>query len=317
MQWYVAEFSSGVSVQRGTFNSVDTTGDVTISAVDLSKSFVLISGSVQSADATYGDDDYFRARLTSSTNLEIVHNTTVSKTADWQVVEFTGATVQRGTGSMTTTQTSVNVPVTTVDPAKAIVLLSWKSSINGTGASFLRGRITSPTQITIDRAAATSATIDYAWEVIEFGDGTSVQSGNLAFTNAETSLTATLTAVDTTRAVALLSTAGGRWGGSHAFTSNDEIGPGMFTTALTDSTTLTVQRENTGSVAADAAWFVVEFNNTAPTPTDTPTNTPTDTPTPTPTETPTDTPTETPTDTPTNTPTDTPTHTTTDTPTNT
>jgi hypothetical protein len=82
VQWYVAEFSSGVSVQRGTFSSVDTTGDVTISAVDLSKSFVLISGSVDTADITYDSNDYFRARLTSSTNLEIVHNTISSKTAD-------------------------------------------------------------------------------------------------------------------------------------------------------------------------------------------------------------------------------------------
>jgi len=253
VQWYVAEFSSGVSVQRGTFSSVDTTGDVTIGAVDLSKSFVLISGSVAAADATYADDDYFRAQLTSATNLRIVHNTAASKTADWQVVEFTGATVQRSTGSITGTQTSAAVPISSVDLSKTIVLISWKTSISGTGANFLRARLTSPTEITIDRAAGTSATIEYAWEVIQFADGTTVESGNASQGTGTTSTTATLTSVNLSRSVALLASAGGRWGGSHAFTTDDQIGPGMFTTTLTNSTTLTVQREITGSVAADAA----------------------------------------------------------------
>ncbi len=95
IEWYVAEFCSGVSVQRGTFSSVDTTGNVTISAVDTTRSFVLISGSVAASDTTYNNDDFVRARLTSGTNLEIVHNTGSAKTADWQVVEYVDASLQR------------------------------------------------------------------------------------------------------------------------------------------------------------------------------------------------------------------------------
>ena len=260
IQWYVAEFSSGVSVQRGTLSPVNSTSSVTISPVNLSNSFVMISGSVLGTHSTYGSDDFFQAQLTSTTNLQITHNTTSAQTADWQVVEFTGASVQRGTGVLSGTSLSTTVPITAVDLSRSIVLLSWRTDINLTGPNFLRARFTATNEITVHRGLGTSANIDFAYEVIEFSDGTVVQGGNRQFTSADTSLTAGLLTVDTSRTVALLSTAGGRWGGSHAFASNDDTGPGLFTTTITGSSTLSIVRESTGSVAADASWFVIEFN---------------------------------------------------------
>ena len=245
VQWYLAEFSSGVSVQRGTFSSVDATGDIAIAPVDLSSSFVLVSGSVLTGEDEYGSESFFRARLTSPANLEITHTAKASKTADWQVVDFAGATVQRGTGSITGAQTSATVPINSVDLSRSIVLLSWRTSIPGTGANFLRGRLTSPAAITIDRADGVSGVIEYAWEVVEFSNGTTVQSGDLGFGPADLSLAASLNAVDTGRAVPILSTAGGGWGGSHAYSDDDDIGPGMFTTWIT-GTALTASRQ-TGS----------------------------------------------------------------------
>ena len=60
IEWYVAEFASGVSVQRGTFTSVlDSAAGVTITAVDPATSFVMISGSAPSTDTTY--DGFYRA----------------------------------------------------------------------------------------------------------------------------------------------------------------------------------------------------------------------------------------------------------------
>jgi hypothetical protein len=115
--------------------------------------------------------------------------------------------------------------------------------------------VTGPTEITIDRAA-TGTIIDYSWEVVSFTDGTTVQSGNLAFGTGQTSLTAGLS-VDPARAVAFLSAY--QRGGSHAYTTDDEVGPGWFTATITDGNTLTVQRQITQSVAADTAWFALQF----------------------------------------------------------
>ena len=93
-----------------------------------------------------------------------------------------------------------------MDLTKSFVLLSWKAGGNGTGVNFLKGRLTLSTELTIDRAVTGNA-IDYAWEVIELTDASTVQSGDLAFGASDTTLSATLTAVDLARAVPFLSTA--------------------------------------------------------------------------------------------------------------
>lgn len=87
--------SGGVkAVQRGTLSSLSTgaggfvTTNVTITAVNLNKAFTLVSfmPGINTANAID-----VRARLTSSTNLEITvqGGTNVSSNAvEWQVVEF-------------------------------------------------------------------------------------------------------------------------------------------------------------------------------------------------------------------------------------
>ncbi len=261
VEWYVVEFQSGVTVQRGTLTGINSSSTVGISAVNLNNSFAMVSGSVGGNNNTYGRDDYFRTRLLNSTTLEIAHDqNSTSQTADWQVIEYTDSTVQRGIGSLSDTTLSVNIPITAVNLAKSMVVVSWRTNANGTGNNFIKARLTSPTQITIDRAVSGSV-IGYAWQVVEFTDGSSVEAGELSYSTSQSSQTATLPSINTSRAVALLSSAAGRWGGTHSFISTDETGPGMFTTDITNSTTLTVTRSNTGSVPAAVNWFVVQFGN--------------------------------------------------------
>ncbi len=264
IQWYVVEFKGGVFVQRGTLNTTNTSTVTLSTPVVLTKSFVLHSCSVLTANVTYDTNDYFRARLINSTTLEIVHNSAAAgdlMPCDWQVVEYSGASVQRGIGSFLSTDLSSGaIAITPVDPAKSFVQVTWRATsapaTPQTGPDFLRAQLTGGgTSVTIDRAVS-GITIDYAWEVVSFTDGTTVQSGNLSFTSAQTSLTAAIN-VDTTRSVAFLSAY--QRGGSQGYTANDDVGPGWFTTTITNATTLTVQRQVTGSVAANAAWFVVQF----------------------------------------------------------
>src|SRR2546425_7393427 len=68
LKWYVAEFVSGVTVQRGTANMTAALLDIPITSVNLARSFPIVSYRV--AGAAYGDNDYLRAKLTSPTNLQ-------------------------------------------------------------------------------------------------------------------------------------------------------------------------------------------------------------------------------------------------------
>ena len=260
IQWYVAELVSGTSVQRAQGVDLSVTPNYTITSVDLTKSFVLTSCESGLAAGSFGNDDYFRSRLTTATNLEITStNNNGGELCDYQVVEYPNASVERGTGTLgPAATTSGSITISSVDLAKSFVLVTWQTYNSGTGGNFLRARLTSPTTIEIDRETVGGGnTVDYAWEVVEFTDATTVQSANASFSTLETSKTATLTSIDTSLAVAFLGA--DQRVASHAYTADDEVGPGFTTTAITDATTLTLERQMTGSVGAEAAWFVVEF----------------------------------------------------------
>ncbi len=112
VQYYVAEFTAGVSVQRGsvTFSGTSLTPSAapTLTAVDCTKSFVLTS--VRSTDTAQDADERWNVRATlgtaaapctsgtttslEMTRLEGLASTTV--TVNWQVITYEGATVQRG-----------------------------------------------------------------------------------------------------------------------------------------------------------------------------------------------------------------------------
>ncbi len=261
VQWSVVEFQTGVRVQRGT-SAVTDSGTIPIAAVDPARSFVLVSCSVVSTDVTYGSDDFFRARLAGATALEIVQSTTAAKDCDWQVVEYQGASVQRGTGTLGAgALTSGPIAVAAVDPARAFVQVTWRTSGDGSGVNLLRARLTSATTVEVDRAVS-GTTVDYAWEVVEFTDGTRVQSATESLTAAETSRTRTVTAVDPSRSVALASAY--QRAGQTAYTADDNVGPGWFTVALSDASTVRVERAVTGSAAASVTWFLLEFPVSGP-----------------------------------------------------
>jgi len=104
VRWYVAEFKGGVSVQRGTetFATTDGTRNVPLTAVDLTKSFVLISEMTSDPSWSQLIDEQWttRARLTSATNLELSRNATgIDLSVAWQVVQMSAATVRRDTGT--------------------------------------------------------------------------------------------------------------------------------------------------------------------------------------------------------------------------
>ena len=268
IKWYVAEFSSGVSVQRGV---ITKTGNLcinqAISVVDLTNTFVLVSD--RRAGGSWNNNDFVRARFTSTTNLEFctvnVQAGTDTEIVEWQVISFTtGASVQSGLASFLSTDASITAALSpAVDTTRSFLIFNYRSESQSNadiGEKMVRGRITTPTQVTFDRDN-TGQTIDVSWFVVEFSDGTTVQSGSTGFLTTDGQRNETITAVDLNRSVAFSSNGMASWGqsaGKTPFNTDDQPGNALFRLNLTSGTNLQITRAVTGATA-DVGWFVVEF----------------------------------------------------------
>ncbi|MGB5138681.1 MAG: tandem-95 repeat protein, partial [Candidatus Zixiibacteriota bacterium] len=269
VRWYVAEFDSGVSVQRGTNVLGSTTVNVPISNVSLTQSFVLVSK--DKPNTGFSNDDFGRARLTSATNLELATNGGSGGNADWQVVTFTGSSVQRNLLSMSSGTATSTATITSVDLSRSILLFSYYAA-NGTAANIgqkmLRGRFSSATQLEFTRDN-TGATISIAWEVIQLPVGNTVQSAISSMSGTTTLNDVTVSSVDLAQSIAFSanqSMEGQGWGRT-SYSANDNPGISSFTHQLLNSTTLRLQRGTSSSgTTSSVSYFVVDFAraNSAP-----------------------------------------------------
>jgi hypothetical protein len=70
--YYVAEFGSGVTVQRGASALSATTVTAALTSVNLGKSFPIVT--YRNTGANIGHDDFVRSKLTSATQLSITND---------------------------------------------------------------------------------------------------------------------------------------------------------------------------------------------------------------------------------------------------
>lgn len=260
--WYVAEFTSGVSVQRGSVAMDVTTKNVTITGVTTSRSFPIIS--YESKSGNYDATVFIKAKITSSTNLEISNQQAdANATVEWQVVDFTGASVQTGDIAFANGDSSKTATLSPSITTSNSWLIYTYNSVTGTkddnSQKFTRGLITNSTTLTFDRAN-TGQSMNLTWYLVEFTDGTTVQQGSQNFTSSDTQKNVTITSVSTTKSLA----AGGYFmrGGKTPYTATGNPGVVYFTLELTSSTNLQITRAITGSATADIGWYVVTFNST-------------------------------------------------------
>ena len=260
IKWYVAEFTSGVTVQRGNTSMQGVaTANVSLTTVNTAKSFPIVS--FRTAGATYGTNDFVGAQVTSSTNLQLSLDSAgdTNSQVEWQVVEYTDAAVQTGAVSFATGDSSKTATITSVNTSKSWLIYSYTSPSGTTtdiGQKLVRGVITNSTTLTFDRDN-TGQTISLTWYLVEFTDGTTVQQGSQAFTSAETQKDVTINSVETTWTIA----AGGYFarGGKSPYSADDQPAVGWFTQELTSATNLRITRGITGSVTADKGWSVIQF----------------------------------------------------------
>ena len=298
VQYYVVEFAAGVSVQRGTTVFTGTSGTgltqtATLTSVDCTKSWVLTS--VRSENGTNTRDEQWRIRATlgsaaapctsTTTGLELARlegTAGEDVTVAWQVVTYEGASVQRGTsciggtaagcttnsGGTSGLSNRITLP-TAADTSKSFIVATSTAgtAIAGEEGEFqMRAEFVSTgasvTGVQFARSV-TETTANHqlliSYEVVTLSDGSTVQTGTTLLTGTSSSVTATLTTVDTTRTAVFFSVSGGNNG------SGGRLDDTSFTGTLngsngTSGSSITFARLNTANVGTvSMAWFAVSF----------------------------------------------------------
>lgn len=270
IEWSLVTYSCGVEVQRGVVSGPGGSSiDVPLTAVDPTTTFVTASQSTNPVNGTTGADDFVISELTGPTNLRIRAAATASIDADqtiaWQVVSFTApgdAAVQRVGTTLSAGTGVVDLALATpVDPASTFVIGSMASPSSGSdiGERLVRVELLDSTTVRVERVVTTDE-VEVDVQIVELGDGTTVQSGVIQLDPAESTGSITISAVDIARSTAT-STVSGPGGLSHGATdqvADDILGEAAVTVRLDDPTTVTITRAATASTAR-FTWQVITW----------------------------------------------------------
>ena len=162
------------SVQRGSATIVagQISAVVTVSQIDVSKSFIKIYLNASQVGTEYMYNVTPLAEITDSVTLTFsrVSGSVASPSVNiyWELVEFDlGVSIQRGMAS--TSNDTLDVTISTIDPSKSMVFFSMKSrssSQNITSAHVCF--ISNSNSIRFLAPIAPSAPVDFNWQVISY-----------------------------------------------------------------------------------------------------------------------------------------------------
>jgi hypothetical protein len=260
IRYWVVEFSSGVTVQRGLVNNIYSVAQsVSITSVNTSKTFVL--NYFKSVRTSISDRQWVVSDLTSSTNVDFYNGFAgpAEATDDaYQVVEYDTATVQKvGPVSKAGGDPPYDDAITASTMANTFLTNgSFWDNTNGGIDDALYHYMTSTTNIRTTDNGSTDKNSTLLYYVVTTAD-VKVQRGQPAMTTAETTDTATLTAINIDYAAAQLT----NW--NHHVGSGDIIGD-TFNDAniqltFNSSTELGAQRYSAGGATALWSFEVLEW----------------------------------------------------------
>lgn len=266
VEWYVAEFTSGVIVEHG--NAVLINGTTPPQAINLSrtfdtsKSFIIVTG--RNSGSTYGDDEFYRLELINGgTQLGLwTYYPTLSSSSFmyYQVIEFDGASVQSGNVTLASGDSSATATVTNATTGWLIMSVASETGTSTNMAQKMpRGYASSSTQLTFDRKS-TGTAMGISYFLVHFSDGTSIQRDVMSFTTSDTLKTATISAVDLAKTIVTLS---GLWNrsGSTDLTTADNPSFATFQCAFDSTTALDISRTSAGGATSDIQYNVVQFSS--------------------------------------------------------
>lgn len=162
--------SSIVSVQRTSNLVVGVPGitNVTISPVDLSRTYLKVVARLTSSGVSNPRDVHVSVHLKDSTTIEIKRPATASRQllVHIEVVSDSGCTVIRGVS-----QAMGNIPIPAVDLSRSVCLLGGSNSTQASTSlsyDYLPiARLTANNILSVT-AANTSGTTDISWEVVSY-----------------------------------------------------------------------------------------------------------------------------------------------------
>lgn len=260
--WYVAEFHSGVLVQRGSSTMTSQQVQASLAApVEPEHAFPIIS--YRNDGSALGMGDLVRAKLTGVNGLQLSAGAAApAGTVEWQVVSYADAVVQSGDVAYALTETAPVVSIPALDQAKAWLIHTYdytSATTNNIGQKLFRGRFSSPSTIQFLRGSnGTQGTI--TWYAVRFTNGTVVHPGAAGFSG--NALTSTVGVG--TYAVGKTLAAGSSWymrGGSTNY--NDTLNAGVCSATLTKAAPddIVAARGTTGGTSSncDANFWAVEF----------------------------------------------------------
>jgi len=262
VSWYVVQFASGATVQRGSHNmaSGDTTNNVTITSVDTTKAFVIAYARINDSSVSNDERRTVKARLTSATNLELSRRE--SGTAidiEWQVVELDGASVKSGLATIGAGNSSVIAPVAPVNAGSSFLIFNSAADSATGGAEeeyLVRGQINDATSITFARESSVARTVEISYFLVEMLNGTSIQRGSVSAVSstADQFDSAIAVPVTVTRTVPFVSVSSSGSGAS-------DLDSGAFMATLTSSTNIRLERDSTENRTAHMEWYTMEFTS--------------------------------------------------------
>ncbi|MEW5851206.1 MAG: hypothetical protein AB2A00_20630 [Myxococcota bacterium] len=256
IEYQVAEFSSGVSVQRvsASLEGGGAQALVPILPVALSRSFVISSS--ENLGGVYNANDAPRVWLYDETTVAVETDYPEGGRHEIQVVEMDGALVQHGSFSMGVVDVQTEVSFAEVDPARSVVLTSFGVSYASqppVGAGFLLATFLSPGSVEITRSTS-GVSVDGRYSVVQFPPSVLVQQDVAHLIPGDPDVNVPLAVPVLESKTVSLCTRNSR----SSVGSAGAIGEGWATVEQTGPDNVKVQRRAT-AYEADVAWCAVTF----------------------------------------------------------
>lgn len=159
------------SVQYGTVSLDTTPKDITISTIDLSKSFAVCTVRTTYNDVGSAMDIAARVPVVSfpdSSTLRLAPILYGDNTASWFVIEFLeGISVQRGITTIPGGSYTRDVTISDIDLSKSFILYSYSANTSTAGRALVTATFTSSTNIRFQREVQWD-TVNIGYFVIQF-----------------------------------------------------------------------------------------------------------------------------------------------------
>ena len=261
VNWYVVEFSKGVSVQRGsgTLAASQSSDLITLPVnTDLSRTFIIGYSRAASTLSNADERRTLRYRMTSQNTLEVIRNETGTAVSyEWQVIQMDGARVQSGISSIPDGSSSVSSSLSSLNINNSFIIMNAAagSGVNGAETDYsVQGLLSSASELSLTRTG-NSDSVDASWFAVEMIDGTSVQNGSLTVSASSQTANAALNAVDTSKTMIIYSCQTAT--GDSPSTTQDS---GTFSSIFLNSSTIQFERANAESNIAKISWTAIQFH---------------------------------------------------------